>query len=430
VRAVDTNANTSTTATAVQVTTPAQTTPTSIQAVSLDTGTVNNGTSFTTNSVDTQYNTTLFLYVTAGRTDGAAAYPQSVSGLGAEWQLVTSETVGSGNLKSAVYEGKYASGTGAITVTYPGAQQNFSWQLVQAGSSTVSVTQTATFSGAGTAPSASFSQPVASTDAVLGFVASNSTSQTITPTADSLELAPVVTNSVPSVRTYGAWRTNSTSQQIAFTTSGSNQKTILGLVLRDGSIGGGTSSSTAKVAVIGASLTYQDGAGVANISALLVQNGYTASDLYVYGVGGKKMTAADSTGKTTLQNIADARAQLGSVDVWVIALGTNDVNETDTEYINNMQAILSAIGPTDKVVWIGMAFYSVANTNAAHFNPIEASTLSSYSNTTWADWNSYIHNGRDETGLWVYPVDYTHMTAAGYEIRNQYYLDQINAVLN
>jgi hypothetical protein len=221
---------------------------------------------------------------------------------------------------------------------------------------------------------------------------------------------------------------------VAITAEAENGTVTNASVTTDTSASGGSAVkfssgnlATKKVAVIGDSLTYQTGSGVANITAKYVSAGYTAGNISVYGVGGKPITAADSTGKTTVQNIADARTKLGTVDAWVIALGTNNTSDTDATFTSNVNTVLNAIGSTDKVVWIGLSYYSAANTNASHFNPLLSSAVGAKSNAKYADWNSFIHNGRDETGLWVYPTDSTHMTDTGYVIRNQYYVDQTPA---
>ena len=77
--------------------------------------------------------------------------------------------------------------------------------------------------------------------------------------------------------------------------------------------GGRTDSATShdgpndKVAIIGDSLTYQGGAGEARITDLIREHGHGGGGIYVWGVGGKRLTVDDSGGDSTLDNIAAAR---------------------------------------------------------------------------------------------------------------------------
>lgn len=368
----------------------------------------------------------ILLYVIAGRTDGTAGLPTTVSGLGTDWQLVKSMAVGSGNLQTAVYRSTGPTNSGAVTVSYASNQQHFTWQLIDTGSAAATVVQAAADTTSSTTPSVEFAQPVAMGDMLLSFLATNSSSQTTTVANNATQLGNKLVNRSPSLQQLAELQAGANQQSASFAAAGRVQKAIIGL-----DIGAGTASTSQPtssgqtVAVIGDSLTYQDGYGTQNITNLLAQNGYPVGSSYVYGVGGKSITQPDTQGMTTAQNIAAARAQLGHVDTWLIALGTNDTGLDDQSFINSVTSIMNAIGPNDTVVWVGLGYYGVNNTNAAHFNPIMASILNNYANAHFADWNSYIHNGRDETGLWVYPVDSTHMTQAGYAIRNQFYVDQI-----
>lgn len=428
VRAIDAGNNASKHSAPIEVSTLDE-----IQPIVPTVNAINSGTSsitssiYETSSITAPNDSTLLLYITAGRTDGNAAYPQTISGLNATWQLVSADAVGSGNLKSAIYKTTNAYGYGTISVDFGSSQQNFSWHLAKIGSSEAVISQPTTYSGTSSAPEVNFLQGVGQHDVKVGFVSMNSATKTIDPANGAEELGISTINSKPSVRTTVGWQVG-TGNSLGFMTSGSYQKTVIGLVVTEGDESTSENNESKTVAVIGDSLTYQDGDGVMNITNMLVDNGYSASNTYVYAAGGKAMTTADSRGKTTLQNISEARSALGDVDTWVIALGTNNVNDSDTTFQSNVNAILNTIGGSDTIIWIGMAFYGSNNTNASHFNPITIGVLASHPNAHFADWNSFIHNGRDETGLWAYPQDYTHMSVAGYLVRNQYYIDQINAL--
>lgn len=378
---------------------------------------------YQTPSVSTASDRLLLLYVTAGRTDGTAAVPSAVTGLGASWSQVQTTKVASGNLTSSIFSATNATGADVIHVVFPSAQQNMTWQLVDAGTSTNTVKQTVAGTSTKTAITASLPNTVGAQSLTMGFYAGNSSSQTITPGSGYSQLGQQTSNTLPSLRTAAEWRADA-QQTVDFATSGTVQKTIIAVEIMPADVViEPTSGKT--VAIIGDSLTYQNGNGTYELTQKLVAAGYDPSNIYIWGVGGKKLTTADTSGKTTMQNIADARVQLQHVDTWIIALGTNNAGNTDAAFTQGVNTVLDTIGSQERVVWISMAFYKITNNNAARFNPILSATVEARVNGDFVDWNTYIHNGRDETGLWVYPVDYTHMTTAGYDIRNNYYVAQL-----
>jgi len=196
--------------------------------------------------------------------------------------------------------------------------------------------------------------------------------------------------------------------------------------------GSGTLTATRNlshptVAIIGDSLTWRSGSDANPPSRESITRsrfqaaGFDDASIYWYAVGGKPMVGTDANGKTVADNIAAAKAQLGTVDFWIIGLGTNDTGETDSAFTAGAQAILNGIGTTGKVLWVNLAYYSAANTNAAHFNPLLASVMSGATNATLLDWNTHIHAaGVYDPADWIYPTDSTHMTAQGWEKRDNF----------
>jgi hypothetical protein len=190
--------------------------------------------------------------------------------------------------------------------------------------------------------------------------------------------------------------------------------------------------------LIGDSLMFQadltvattPGYGVADITSKIAAAGLStaATNLYIKAVGGKTITTADSTGTTTMQNIASARAQMGRVDVWLIALGTNNTSDTNTALAANVQTILDLIGTEGIIVWVGIGFAGSANTNALRMNPIIKTAVQAHAGSIWVDWNAYVHNGRDELNpiIWIRDLglDSTHMTwPTGYQtVRNPFFV--------
>jgi len=197
--------------------------------------------------------------------------------------------------------------------------------------------------------------------------------------------------------------------------------------------GGCTDSATShdgpndKVAIIGDSLTYQGGAGEARITDLIREKGHGGGGIYFWGVGGKRLTVNDSAGASTLENIAAAQAQLGHVDTWVIALGTNDRNSTSAVVRASVNEILTALGD-DHFVWVGLGFYDRDNAHADRLNAILGNAIAATPNGTLADWDTFVHQPYRArmTGLWTYPHDNIHMTQKGYRIRSRFYARAIN----
>lgn len=169
--------------------------------------------------------------------------------------------------------------------------------------------------------------------------------------------------------------------------------------------------------------------GPANVTTILSAAGYPLNDINIHAVGGKSLLAADTGGTTTLQDIAAARVALGHVDQWWIALGTNrEVDTGDaaavTALTNAVQTILDAIGNEGRVTWCGLAYKGAGNTNAGLYNPAIKALVEAKTGCRYADWQNYVHNGRDETNLWL-SSDSTHMSQEGYDLKNRWMRDQL-----
>lgn len=179
------------------------------------------------------------------------------------------------------------------------------------------------------------------------------------------------------------------------------------------------------LAVIGDSLTDQRGAGRARIVDALRARGHGGGGIYFWGVGGKGLLAPDSLGMTTVQNIRAARAQLGHVDTWVIALGTTERFSGKPDIRRGVRRVVNALG-TDDFVWIGTGFYDRDSAYSRKVNDIVEAKVSAARNGRFADWNIYIHKPvRHSRDLWIYPRDRLHLTEKGYLIRARYYARKV-----
>lgn len=188
--------------------------------------------------------------------------------------------------------------------------------------------------------------------------------------------------------------------------------------------------SAARVAIIGDSLTEraEDHAAPPTREALtrarFVSAGFTDSNLYWYGKGGKSLVASDSGGKTTVQNIDDAVTALGGpADVWVIALGTNNSGDSDSTFNANMATVLNKIASVGGgiILWVNLGYWSPSNTNAVRLNPLINTAVTGAGGSV-LDFNSFMGNPRI-AGDWIYPTDSTHLTPQGYEKRDWFIID-------
>lgn len=199
----------------------------------------------------------------------------------------------------------------------------------------------------------------------------------------------------------------------------------------------GVSSVTGKVyGILGDSLTAMSGANGEYIRQELLSNGIPPRNVYFWGVGGKRMTVPDTAGssngnanaKTSMQNIQDAKNVYGTIDHWIIALGTNDRPQIDSAVNGYIDTLLAAIGTTPFITWIGLTSKQSASADDLRLNGLIQAKLTARGNAEFADWNTYIRSvdgGANPSPLWV-TTDTTHMTSLGYETeRAPYYVEHM-----
>lgn len=193
--------------------------------------------------------------------------------------------------------------------------------------------------------------------------------------------------------------------------------------------------------IIGDSLTAMSGANGEYIRTRLIAAGIPPRNVYFWGVGGKRISIPDTAGssngnanaKTSMQNIQDAKNVYGTIDHWIVALGTNDRPQNDAAVNGYIDSLLAAIGAGPKVTWIGLTSKGSASADDVRVNGLIQAKLTARGNAEFADWNSYIRGvdgGANPSPYWV-TTDTTHMTPQGYELRAQYYVDHlVEAVVN
>lgn len=187
-----------------------------------------------------------------------------------------------------------------------------------------------------------------------------------------------------------------------------------------------TTLGTPRIAVLSDSNGYENGAGPTHyFSAFDVA--FDTRNFYYGGVGGKRIAVADLTGKTAANNVADAQAWLGTIDTWIIALGTNDRPQVDATINADIDTLLTAIGVGPKIIWIGLTSKATASADDIRVNGLIQAKLTARGNAVFADWNTYIRaidGGANPSTYWL-TTDSTHMTAAGYTERATFVAAQL-----
>lgn len=116
--------------------------------------------------------------------------------------------------------------------------------------------------------------------------------------------------------------------------------------------GGAEVSFPATVAVVGDSLT------LSAHDEIATELGALGLDvLVVDGVESRRMTAGSTSLPSGLDAIETIRAEyVDEPDLWVIALGTNDVGAQvgDERFRDDLAAVLAAVGPDAPVVWVDL----------------------------------------------------------------------------
>jgi len=192
-----------------------------------------------------------------------------------------------------------------------------------------------------------------------------------------------------------------------------------------------------RSAAIGDSLTSQSGANGKYILDELVRRGMPTRNLYLLGVGGKRISQPDTSNsgnnannRTTPQNMEDAVVQLGGVDHWLFCLGTNDRPFTSAEvdgYIDTVHAKVDALTPGAKVTWLTLTSKVAASADDVRLNGLLAAKVAARANTTLADWNTHIRaiDGGAVLPWWLDTTDTVHMSSVGYPVRAAFQVDQI-----
>lgn len=184
-----------------------------------------------------------------------------------------------------------------------------------------------------------------------------------------------------------------------------------------------------KIGVVGDSLTYQGGNGVANLTTALGGAGWTAANIRVSGLIGRYISAANPA-PGALAVIDSWAAEGFNPEVIVVALGTNDVmSAQSTSWSASVDALLSKIASAlpgaHRIFWVNAAgdltigtHGSSGNNNIGDFNRWLSDKLVARTDVTVLPWSSYVAAHLQSSTFWLDDANHVHMTAAGYAQRN------------
>lgn len=173
-----------------------------------------------------------------------------------------------------------------------------------------------------------------------------------------------------------------------------------------------------SIGIVGDSLTYQGGKGTPRILSAFAEAGWDilANDIRIDAVTGRGIRGG-------IPPVVTWRDQGFLPDVWLIALGTNNLNATPTTLDNAIYDLIDTIRqttPDATIHWVGVGIRSTEDARVAKVN--NALLKRTWPDKfTFCDWDAHIHDGREEAGLWLLSdANGIHMTTAGYAIRNTY----------
>lgn len=135
------------------------------------------------------------------------------------------------------------------------------------------------------------------------------------------------------------------------------------------------------VAVVGDSIT------VGSTPDLEVAAETLGVDMVVNAEVGRRITVGNIPGTVAVEQVYD---QVGQPDLWVIALGTNDVAQyaTAAEYAAQIEALLALIPPEAPLVWINV-YLTHFPEESARFNRALTDALTARGNASIGDWTDH-----------------------------------------
>ena len=144
----------------------------------------------------------------------------------------------------------------------------------------------------------------------------------------------------------------------------------------------GDQITVTRVAMVGDSIT--------EAATPALQKAFSAiglDDVDINAEGGRRMVKATSI-SSGLDGIDQVLAEGAAPDVWVIALGTNDVaNYPHDQYAGLIQQVLAALPPDAHVVWVD-CYLRRFKADAQDFDGVLRQVLAARGNAKVVDWYS------------------------------------------
>lgn len=171
-----------------------------------------------------------------------------------------------------------------------------------------------------------------------------------------------------------------------------------GIVLGDPA-GGALPRAGRYVAMVGDSLTVGATAGLEAAAASL------DIDLRIDAEIGRRITSG-SDPDSGIDAVTELLDEYGTPDLWVVALGTNDVGQYSTpeEYADQINALLALIPADAPLVWIDV-YLSVREDASEQFDQVLTEILTQRGNATIGTWSSIATGDGMLSGDGVHPSD-------------------------
>lgn len=133
------------------------------------------------------------------------------------------------------------------------------------------------------------------------------------------------------------------------------------------------------------------------------------------------------TGRTTDEGVTAAKAlDPAAFDQIVIALGTNDYEDTEAEYAERIDAMMAVLGSKVPVTWVNVDTGTPKLAGAADgVNAALDAAADRYPNLTIADWDGYVASRGDAGSLRA--GDGVHYDMDGNRVRARWMEDQIRS---
>lgn len=117
-----------------------------------------------------------------------------------------------------------------------------------------------------------------------------------------------------------------------------------------------------------------------------------------------------------------ADTDLSEYDEIVVALGSNNTTDTQAEMVEELSAVMDAVGDGRPVVWVNLD--SGGSLDVTTMNQVIASALNDHPNLRIADWNAFVSSVDDDGSR--FKRDGIHYTEDGYRVRARWLADVLH----